>query len=122
MSPRRRSRAWPLVALLPLVAGGCFRWAPVSLEGVRQGRVELRTRTVRVSAAGEEATLAVHRVTPAHLDGYDLDREVERRVPWSRVRALRARETDPLGSALAVGAVYFTVGLLGWLALVVDPL
>jgi hypothetical protein len=48
-------------------------------------------------------------------------RRVERRVPLDRVRDLRVRETDPVGSALAVGAVYLTIGLLGWLAVVIDP-
>mgnify|MGYP003346363789 CR=1 FL=1 len=121
MTRLRRAPAAVALALLAGSAGGCFRWAPVDLDGVRRGRVELRTRTVRVSAPAEEATLVVHRVTPEHLDGYDLDRERERRVPWTRVRALRARETDPFGSALAVGAVYLTVGLLGWIALAVAP-
>lgn len=107
--------------LCALLASGCFRWAPVPLDDVRAGRAEVRTRTVRVSAAREEATLVVHRVTPAHLDGYDVDREVERRVSFARVTSLRVRETDPLGSALAVGAVYLTVGLLSWIAVAVDP-
>lgn len=107
--------------LCALLACGCFRWAPVPLDDVRAGRAEVRTRTVRVGAAREEATLVVHRVTPAHLDGYDVDREVERRVSFTRVTSLRVRETDPLGSALAVGAVYLTVGLLGWIAVAVDP-
>lgn len=107
--------------LSALLACGCFRWAPAALDDVRAGRAEIRTRTVRVSAPQEEATLVVHRVTPAHLDGYDVDREVERRVPFTRITSLRVRETDPLGSALAVGAVYLTVGLLGWIAVAVDP-
>jgi hypothetical protein len=109
--------------LCALLASGCFRWAPVPLDDVRAGRAEVRTRTVRVSAAREEATLVVHRVTPAHLDGYGYgdDREVERRVSFARVTSLRVRETDPLGSALAVGAVYLTVGLLSWIAVAVDP-
>ena len=51
----------------------------------------------------------------------DVARAVERRVPFDRVRELRVRETDPVGSAIAVGAVYAAIGLLGWLAVVIDP-
>ena len=107
--------------LVTLALAGCFRWTPVALDDVRAGRAELRTRVVRASAPAEQATLVVHRVTPRHVDGWDIDRAVERRVPLDRVRELRVRQTDPLGSALAVGAVYLTVGLLSWLAVVVDP-
>jgi hypothetical protein len=109
------------VALAVVLLTGCFRWSPVALDDVRGGRAEIRTRTVRVSAAEERATMVVHRVTPTHLDGWDVGRRVERRVPLDRVRDLRVRETDPVGSALAVGAVYLTIGLLGWLAVVIDP-
>jgi len=109
------------LAVAAVILTGCFRWTPVALDDVRAGRADLRTRAVRVSAPEERATLVVHRVTPTHLDGWDVARAVERRVPFDRVRELRVRETDPVGSAIAVGAVYAAIGLLGWLAVVIDP-
>ncbi len=110
-----------LAALLALVAlAGCLRWQRVSIESVRDGRVDLRTRTVRISAPGEQAELVVHRVDGARVEGWDAARNLERRIDLARAREVRVRETDPLGSALLVGAVYLAVSVVSWLAVVVD--
>lgn len=111
-------RAARLVVLVMLA--GCFRWQAVSLDDVRAGRVDLRTRTVRLVAPSERATMVIHRQEAGHLDGWDEARSRERRVELSRVRELRVRESDPFGNALAVGAVYLAVALVSWLAVVVD--
>lgn len=106
--------------MLTLVLAGCLRWQRVPIESVRDGRFDLRTRTVRLVAPNEQADLVVHRVADGRLDGWDANRQTERRIELSRVRDVRVRSPDPVGNALVVGAVYLAVTVVSWLAIVVD--
>jgi hypothetical protein len=106
--------------VLAVVLAGCLRWQRVPVEAVRGGAYDLRTRTVRLVAPGEQADLVVHRVADGRVDGWDANRQRERRVDLARVREVRVLRDDPVGNAIVVGAVYLAVTVVSWLAIVVD--
>ncbi len=106
--------------MLAVVLAGCLRWQRVPVESVRDGSVDLRTRTVRLNAPREQAELVVHRVADGRLDGWDANRQAERRIDLTRVREARVQTSDPVGNAIVVGAVYLAVTVVSWLAIVVD--
>ncbi len=108
-------------ALVMMVAlSGCLRWQRVPIDSVRDGAVDLRTRTVRLSAQRDQAELVVHRVASGHIDGWDASRQAERRIDLTRVREVRVQGPDHVGNALVVGAVYLAVTVVSWLAIVAD--
>ncbi|MFO0649542.1 MAG: hypothetical protein U0326_25130 [Polyangiales bacterium] len=109
-----------LLLVLAIALGGCLRWQRVPVESLRDGSFDLRTRTVRLIAPREQAELVVHRVAGGHVDGWDANRQTERRIDLSRVRDVRVQTSDPVGNALVVGAVYLAVTVVSWLAIVVD--
>lgn len=106
--------------MLALMVTGCLRWERVPLAAVQRGDVDLRTRTVHLTSATDEATLRVDRVEGSVVEGWDESRRVERRIDLTRARSIRVRETDALGSGLLVGAVYLAVSVVSWLAIVRD--
>ncbi len=118
MSARLRRLA--ALALATLCLAGCLRWERVPLAAVQRGDVDLRTRTVHLASATEEATLRVDRVEGTVVEGWDETRRAERRIDLTRARSIRVRETDALGSGLLVGAVYLAVSVVSWLAVVRD--
>lgn len=108
-------------ALLVAVSlAGCLRWQRVPFEAVRDNQVDLRTRTVRITAGREQADLVVHRVNGTSVEGWDAARQFERRIDLTRAREIRMRVSDPLGNGLLIGAVYLGLAAVSWLAIVVD--
>lgn len=106
--------------LLVLAVAGCVRWQSVPLRAVRDDAVDLRTRTVRVATASDEAVLVVHRVSGTRVDGWDAAQGRERRVDLARATEVQMRVTDPLGTGLVVGGVYLVLTVISYLAVVVD--